>query len=109
MSKSTTHVSIPSSERETSINWTPDTNEAHVYTANPVIMRKFDKLIEKYPDTYSLVREEYWKGNRTCFYKIANAKYISFRGPIGMSEEQKEKLAARLKQSRCLNNNVQNA
>lgn len=109
MSKNASHISIPFSEQETSINWTPDTNEAHVFTANPVIIRKFDKLVEKYPDTYSLVREKYWKGNRTCFYRIANAKYISFRGPIEMSKEQKEKLAARLKELRRLNSNAQDA
>lgn len=108
-SKLETRVAMTRAEQETQINWSADDNVVHVFTANPVVIRKFDKLVQKHPEVYSLVREEDWKGNRTCFYRIADAKYISFRGPVAISEDRKKEMAARLKEMREKKQESQNA
>ena len=39
-------------EQETTIGWSADEKLASIDTANPAIIRKLDKLVSAYPDTY---------------------------------------------------------
>ena len=50
-------------EQETVVNYNNEEKTATVYTADPVVMRKLDKLVEKYPE---------------------------YRNPVHLTEEQKE-------------------
>ena len=40
-------------EQETIINSNNAEKMAEIYTADPVMIRKLDKLVEKYPDAYT--------------------------------------------------------
>lgn len=84
------------SERETHITWSAEDKTAHIFTADPIYIRKLDKMVQQHPDQYKLVKEEDWLGNRCCFYHVP-AKYISFRGPRPLSEEQRAIATERLK------------
>lgn len=82
------------SERETHITWSAEDKTAHIFTADPIYIRKLDKMVQQHPDQYKLIKEEDWLGNRCCFYHVP-AKYISFRGPITRTLTEDQKAAAR--------------
>ena len=78
-------------EQETIVNTDADTKMASVYTADPVYMRKLDKLVEKYPDTYKVVKED----ELSKTYEFPK-KLLSFRPPRILTEEQRAECRARL-------------
>jgi len=43
-------------EQETIITFNQEESWAEIYTASPIMKRKLDKLCEKYPDAYELMR-----------------------------------------------------
>ena len=45
-------------EQETIINYNNGDKMISLYTADPVVMKKLDKLVEKYPDAYKLVKQD---------------------------------------------------
>lgn len=84
-------------EQETIINYNNEEKGASVYTADPVIQRKLDKLVEKYPDDYKLNKVEVINETQSGkFYELSSKKFISFRPPVHMTEEQKKAAAERL-------------
>ena len=100
-----TKRTLENSERETHISWDDATRVANIFTIDPKSIRKLDKLVAQYPDTYKLEREEDWHGNRACFYKVP-AKLIAFRKPVAartLTEEQRKAAAKRLAQIRQRN------
>lgn len=72
-------------EQETVVNYNNEEKTATVYTADPVVMRKLDKLVEKYPEDYFLIKEE--KYSKT--YKFSK-KLVQYRNPVHLTEEQKQ-------------------
>ena len=78
-------------EQETIVTTDADTKIASVYTADPVYMRKLDALVEKYPDTYKVVKED----ELSKTYEFPK-KLLSFRAPKILTEEQKAECRARL-------------
>lgn len=74
---------LQAAERETTIRWDAEEKVAHIYTGDPVYIRKLDKLCENHPDEYKLVqRDEY--GARY----IGPARLIRFGKPA--SEARRE-------------------
>lgn len=86
-------------EMETHITWDAQNKEAHIYTCDPVYMRKLDKLCQTNPESYVLKKEETLNGAVISKYYYAPSKLISFRTPTNrvMSEEQKEAAAERMR------------
>ena len=70
-------------ERETIINYSEDTNQADIYTCSLQVMRKLDKLCEKYPDTYRCVSRDEYSATYEC--PICRVK---FANPV--SEKQRQ-------------------
>jgi len=56
-------------ERETIINWCSADDTATVYSADPVVIRRLDKLTEEFPDIYKCTRVDsvYGTKNYTVF------------------------------------------
>ena len=49
-------------EQETIVNYNNGEKFATLYTADPVVMRRLDKLVEEYPDDYKIInKDEYSK------------------------------------------------
>lgn len=84
-------------EQETLVNYNNEEKTATVYTADPVVQRKLDKLVEKYPNDYKCTRVEHiGEGHDGKFYWLSSKKFISFRPPVYMTDEQKKAAAERL-------------
>lgn len=45
-------------EQETVIRWDAEVGTAYIDTANPVTIRKLDKLVAEFPEVYRCVRED---------------------------------------------------
>jgi hypothetical protein len=78
-------------EQEVIITTSAADSDAEVYAADPVYIRKLDKLCERCPDCYKLVSQnEYSKT-----YRVSLKKLITFKAPVVMTEERKKELAER--------------
>lgn len=78
-------------EQETVVNYNNGDKIASVYTADPVVMRKLDALVEKYPEDYKCVKKDKY----SKMYEFPK-KLVQFRNPIHLTEEQKEEKRQRL-------------
>ena len=76
-------------EQETIVNANAEEKMAEVYTADPVMIRKLDKMVEKYPDQYKVIKED----DVSKTYQFPK-KLIRFGAPITKvyTEEEKQKL-----------------
>jgi len=75
-------------EQETTINWGKAEDIASVYSSDPVVMRKLDKLTKAYPDIYKIEQNKTAFNERTYHVPV---KYIRFGKP--KSKAQLEALA----------------
>lgn len=80
-------------EQETVITYNNGEKIATLYTADPLVMRKLDKLVEKDPDEYKVIKQD----DCSKTYEFPK-KLIGFRVTQRMTPEQREKAIARLKQ-----------
>ena len=89
-------TSLTALEQETIVNSNLKEKMASVYSADPNVIRKLDKLVAKYPDTYKIVKED--EVSKT--YEFPK-KLMSFRPPQTRvyTEEEKEALRAQLKRA----------
>ena len=76
-------------EQETIVNANAEEKMAEVYTADPVMIRKLDKMVEKYPDQYKVIKED----DVSKTYQFPK-KLIRFGAPVTKvyTEEEKQKL-----------------
>ena len=75
-------------EQETTITWDEQERIAHIYSSSPITIRKLDKLVAQFPDTYSCVWSE--PGDTAKKYTVSH-KLIKFSKPVKpMSDEQRE-------------------
>lgn len=82
-------------EKEVHITWSVADKTARIFTSDPVTLRKLDALVEACPDSYRILKEEDWNGNRTATYCVSS-KLISFRKPRTFSDEQRKAAAERM-------------
>ncbi|MBQ8234807.1 MAG: hypothetical protein IJZ36_04425 [Bacilli bacterium] len=82
-------------EQETVVNYNNEEKTATVYTADPVVMRKLDKMVDKFPEDYIVIAET----SNSKTYKFSK-KLIQYRNPIYLTEEQKEVRRQQLKNIR---------
>ena len=80
-------------EQETIINSNNAEKMAEVYTADPVMIRKLDKMVEKYPNTYKVIKQD----DESKTYQFPK-KLIRFGAPVTRvyTEEEKAKLREQL-------------
>lgn len=83
---------LNSYEMETYINFNRAEPCACITTRDDVVKRKLRKLVEKFPSSYSIVREDAVTLEVLC----ANKKLIRFGSPRVLTEEQKELARARM-------------
>lgn len=79
---------LTNEEIETNINFSNATKEATIYTCNSSMIRRLDKLLEKFPNDVKLIAED--KFSKT--YTVPKKWVMKIRPPKQISEEQKERL-----------------
>lgn len=95
-------MALTNIERETIITFNAAEDTAEVYTADPVYIRKLDKLCEQFPDTYKFMEELSTKRCKESKPYSMPKRLVKFRSPITrkISEEQRSELAERLRKAR---------
>ena len=95
-------MTLTNIERETIITFNAAEDTAEVYTADPVYIRKMDKLCEQFPDTYKFMEELSAKQCKESKTYSMPKRLVKFRAPVTreISEEQREALAERLRKAR---------
>lgn len=87
-------------EQETVINFNAEENDISISTSDPVQIRKLDKLVESFPEIYKYTGSEYYKGEEVTKRYSFPKRYLSFRKPVFISEERKDRLRIQLKNAR---------
>jgi hypothetical protein len=87
-----TIMNITRLEQETIVNFNAAEDTASVYTADPVYMRKLDKLCEREPASYKLVKQD--KDGK--WYEMPK-RLVRFATTRIMTDEQKEAAAERMR------------
>lgn len=95
-------MALTNIERETIINFNAAEDTAEIYTADPVYIRKLDKLCEQFPDTYKFMEDLSAKQCKESKTYSMPKRLVKFRSPVTreISEEQREALAERLRKAR---------
>ena len=73
-------------EQETVVSYNAGEQSATLYTRDKAVMRKFDMLVAKFPDTYKLIRQD--EVSKTYSFPKS---FVSFRKPRAVSIEQRER------------------
>lgn len=87
-------------EQETIINFNAEENTAEIYTADPVWMRKIDKLVEQNPEQFKPGKSEYYEEKVIAKRYTFPKRFITIRSKdkkSTMTDEQKQVAAARMK------------
>lgn len=88
-------------EREVLISFNAAEDMAEIYTADPVWIRKMDKLRDAYPETFRETEECMKDGAVISKRYVFPKKLITIRSKaVTMSEEQRKKNAERLARMR---------
>ena len=95
-------MALTNIERETIINFNAAEDTAEIYTADPVYIRKLDKLCEQFPDTYKFMADLSAKQCKESKTYSMPKRLVKFRSPVTreIREEQREALAERLRKAR---------
>ena len=83
-------MALSRQEQEVIITWDAEEKVARIYAADPVYIRKLDKLCEEFPETYKCITVA--PDGLSKDYTVP-AELISFhkpRGPMNLNEEQRE-------------------
>lgn len=78
-------------EQETIVNYNAGEGTATVYTADKSVMRKFDSLVNEFPEVYKLIDETSYSKT----YEMPKS-YVNYRKPRRISEEQRAKARERM-------------
>ena len=86
-------------EMETVVNYNAAEQTATVYTRDKSVIRKLDRLVTDYPDTYKLI-------NQTDIDKTYSVPktYVNYRKPRVLSDKQREQ--ARQRMSKLNSNDI---
>ena len=89
-------ISTPQAEQEMLINYAPDMGKyCEIYTNIPWLMKYLESMVNKYPETYTVVKDDQYSYTVKLPYKL-----IKPRAPKLMTEEEKKALATRLAEAR---------
>ena len=78
-------------EMETIVNYNAGEQTATVYTRDRAVMRKLDKLVADFPNTYKLINQT----NIDKTYPMPKS-YVSYRKPRAVSTEQRERAGQKI-------------
>ena len=84
-------------EQEVNINFSADDTVATVYAANPVYIRKLEKLAQEFPEDYKLIK----KDTVSVTYEVSR-RLVSIRKPRPkkeLSDEERRVIAERFAKS----------
>lgn len=87
-------------EQETIINYNREEKEASCYTHDPYLIRKLDDLCEKSEAIISVREGEGWKE-----YSLPRT-WVKIKMPRQLSDEQREKMAERMRSLRQRQNST---
>ena len=80
-------------EQETIVNFNADDKNAEIYTADPVVMRRLDRLCHESRD-YTVVKE-----TATAKWYKCPKKLVAFRKPRIITAEQQKRLSENAKKN----------
>ena len=78
-------------EMETVVNYNAGEQTATVYTRDKSVMRRLDRLVADYPDSYKLLNQT----NIDKTYSMPKL-YVTYRKPRAVSDEQREQVRQRM-------------
>ncbi|MEY8431015.1 hypothetical protein AALC75_10865 [Lachnospiraceae bacterium 48-42] len=78
-------------EMETVVNYNAGEQTATVYTRDKSVMRRLDRLVADYPDSYKLLNQT----NIDKTYSMPKL-YVTYRKPRVVSDEQREQARQRM-------------
>lgn len=78
-------------EMETIVNYNAAEQTATVYTRDKSVMRKLDRLVEAYPESYRLVDQT----DIDKTYSMPKS-YVTYRKPRMLSDKQREQARQRM-------------
>ena len=78
-------------EMETIVNYNAAEQTATVYTRDKSVMRKLDRLVEAYPESYRLVDQT----DIDKTYSMSKS-YVTYRKPRMLSDKQREQARQRM-------------
>ena len=78
-------------EMETVVNYNAGEQTATVYTRDKSVMRRLDRLVEDYPDSYRLLRQT----DIDKTYSMPKS-FVTYRKPRAVSNEQREQARQRM-------------
>ena len=78
-------------EMETIVNYNAAEQTATVYTRDKAVMRKLDRLVEAYPESYRLVEQT--EIDKT--YSMPKS-YVTYRKPRMLSDKHREQARQRM-------------
>lgn len=87
-------------EQETQISFNAAEDTAELYTADPVMIRKMDKLVEENSEQFSSSVHSRYKGKIYAMNYVFPKRFVVIRSKDivrNVSEEQREKSRERLK------------
>lgn len=90
-------------EQETIISFNAAKDSAELYTADPVYIRKLEKLVKSNPEQFKQGRTETYQGEIVAKRYTFPKKFLSIRSKDvkrELTEEQRKELAERLKKAR---------
>lgn len=92
---------ITREEQETIITIGATSKQAEICSTDPVFWRRLDKMCERDPENYKLVREYKTSAGETLtrWYSVPK-KLVSFKPKRIISEEQKKQIAERFRRYR---------
>ena len=73
-------------EQETVVNYNAEEQTATVYTRDRTVMRKLDRLVADFPDTYKLIGQT----DIDKTYSLPKS-YVTYRKPRKISDGQRER------------------
>lgn len=95
--------SLSRTEQEVVIGFNAAEDTAELYTADPVWMRKLDKLVEQNPEQFKEGRQETYQGKVVAKRYMFPKRFITVRSKdkvMNLTEEQKADIGKRLN-GRC--------
>jgi len=98
-------------EQEVVITFNAEEDIADIYTADPVYIRKMDKLVEQNPEMFRKIREEKLDGKVVAKRYEFPKRLITIRSKVksmNMTDEQRAESAERLKVAREMKSTAQN-
>ncbi len=91
-------------EQEVIINFDRAGDEANLYTADPVWIRKMDKLVAEYPESFKVRRQETYQGEVIAKDYIFPKRFITLRTKdveTKITEEERTRRSERMKAMRA--------